>query len=81
MKIVMIQPSLPQRVKRDVFKGLTLASMILKNDSSRKEYLDQVLKPLHDRFLSLVKHPDFARLSHEENTKLEILNILDCIIG
>lgn len=77
----MVQSSLPQGVKRDVIKGLTLAGMALKDESSRKEYLDQVLKPFQNRLLTLVNQQNFSRMCHEESVKIEILDILDCMIG
>ncbi|KAK6640921.1 hypothetical protein RUM44_012619 [Polyplax serrata] len=81
MKVLIVQSSLPQGVKRDVIRGLTLAGMALKDENHRREYIDQVLKPLQNRLLTIVRQENFSRISHEESVKVEILDILDCMIG
>jgi hypothetical protein len=44
-------------------------------------FLFQVLKPLQDRFKNIICQENFNRVFHEENIKLEIIDILESFIG
>ena len=41
----------------------------------------QVLKPLQDRFKNVICQENFNRIFHEENVKMEIIDILESFIG
>jgi hypothetical protein len=41
----------------------------------------QVLKPLQDRFKNIICQENFNRTFHEENMKVEIIDILESFIG
>jgi hypothetical protein len=44
-------------------------------------FLFQVLKPLQDRFKNIICQENFNRIFHEENVKMEIIDILESFIG
>jgi hypothetical protein len=48
---------------------------------SMSHFLFQVLKPLQDRFKSIICQDTFNRIFHEENIKIEIIDILESFIG
>ena len=62
-------------------KGLTLAGMALKDENNRRNYFDQILKPLQTRLLSFTSQHNFSHVSHDESIKIQIIDILECIIG
>lgn len=72
--------TLPQQAKRGLYAALILAAAGLP-ENNRAEYWNQVLKPIQDRFKSIVCHECFARNYHEERVKSAIIEILDHFIG
>ncbi|KAK3925728.1 Exportin-4, partial [Frankliniella fusca] len=72
--------TLPQQAKRGLFAALVLAASGLPANNTA-EYWNQVLKPIQDRFKSIVCHECFARNYHEEGVKSAIMEILDHFIG
>ncbi|XP_067013326.2 exportin-4 isoform X2 [Anabrus simplex] len=73
--------SLPQAAKRGLFKALVQGGAAVEDVNSRVEYWVQVLKPLQDRFKNIIMQENFNRIFHEENIKLEIIDILESFIG
>ncbi|XP_021938443.1 exportin-4-like, partial [Zootermopsis nevadensis] len=67
--------------KRGLFKALVLAGAAVDDAQSRGEYWLQVLKPLQDRFKNVICQENFNRIFHEENIKMEIIDILESFIG
>ncbi|XP_034253012.1 LOW QUALITY PROTEIN: exportin-4-like [Thrips palmi] len=74
------QGTLPQEAKRGLYSALVLAAAGLPVNN-RAEYWAQILKPIQDRFKSIVCHEYFARNYHEEGVKSTIMEILDHFIG
>ncbi|KAJ1532209.1 hypothetical protein ONE63_000829 [Megalurothrips usitatus] len=74
------QGTLPQEAKRGLYAALILAAAGLP-EANRAEYWLQVLKPIQDKFKSIVCHEYFARNYHEEGVKSAIMEILDHFIG
>ncbi|XP_069695986.1 exportin-4-like isoform X2 [Periplaneta americana] len=73
--------ALPGAAKRGLFKALVLAGAAVDDVQSRGEYWIQVLKPLQDRFKNIICQENFNRIFHEENIKIEIIDILESFIG
>ncbi|XP_063234006.1 exportin-4-like [Bacillus rossius redtenbacheri] len=73
--------ALPQSAKRGLFKALALAGAAVDERQPRAQYWTQVLKPLQDRFKALICRENFGKLLHEESVRLEIIDILESLIG
>lgn len=77
-----IEPGiLPQNIRRDLYKGFTLAGAALSKTQDANAYYEQILKPVQLRFKTLLGQENFSRIYHEENVKKEVEDILECFIG
>lgn len=77
-----IEPGfLPQNIRRGLYKGFTQAGAALTNKQEAAAYYEQVLKPVQQRFKTLLGQENFNRIYQEENVKKEIIDILECFIG
>ncbi|GLH05441.1 Exportin-4 [Gryllus bimaculatus] len=72
---------LPQAAKRGLFKAFVLAGAAVEDAGNRSDYWVQVLKPLQERFKGIICKENFNRIFHEENVKLELIDILESFIG
>nr|CAD7456123.1 unnamed protein product [Timema tahoe] len=80
LQSTMEQGALPQVAKRGLFKALVLVGSAVESQA-RADYWAQILKPLQDRFKSLICQENFTKLLHEERVKMEIIDILESFIG
>lgn len=81
VNVIKLLSALQLSAKRGVYKGLTLAGAALQDASSRNEYWSQILKPLQDRFKTILCQENFSRIYHQENIKTEVLDILESLVG
>jgi len=73
---------LPSSVaKRGLMKALVLVGAACEDQSSREQYWSRVLKPLHDRFISIVQAPDFKKNYNDDNTRARVESLLESFIG
>lgn len=77
-----IEPGvLPQNIRRGLYKGFVLAGAPLSDPQEANNYYEQILKPVQVRFKNLLGQENFNRIYQEENTKKEVIDILECFIG
>ncbi|KAL3883791.1 hypothetical protein ACJMK2_030022 [Sinanodonta woodiana] len=72
--------SLPAKSKRLLFKALVLAMSGIK-DQQRDEYRKCVLESLKNRFSSLLKRENFAKVCHNGEIKSEVIVLLESLCG
>ncbi|XP_028413585.1 exportin-4-like isoform X2 [Dendronephthya gigantea] len=72
---------LPALVQRELSRALVIAGSAIEHDSSRKQYLSQILNPIKARFLSVVQAPMFRKECQHEAFKEEVERLLQCFRG
>ncbi|KAK5650842.1 hypothetical protein RI129_001871 [Pyrocoelia pectoralis] len=73
--------SLPQNIRRGLYKGFVLAGSSLTDIDALNEYYQRILKPVQLRFKEILCQENFNRIYQEEHIKTEIIDILECFIG
>lgn len=72
---------LPQLAKRSLVRTIVQMSFILYDEDAKEQYLSQILQPPADRFKSLICSADFSRVYQEEESRAQIIDVLECFIG
>lgn len=67
--------------KRGLYKAIISVSTVLTDNEALQQYFGQVLQPLQDRFKGIICHADFPRNYHQEEIRIQIVDILDSFIG
>ncbi|XP_059487994.1 exportin-4-like [Neocloeon triangulifer] len=70
-----------QPAKRELTRGVTLAAAGEPNQTKRLEYLQQILSPFVDRANEMMSSKNFKKGCHEEAVRLELIDLLECLIG
>ncbi|XP_014203920.1 exportin-4-like [Copidosoma floridanum] len=72
---------LPQAAKRGLMKAIIQVSVVLTDNERLQQYYGQVLQPLQDRFKGIICHADFPRNYHQEEIRVQIIDLLESFIG
>ncbi|XP_011307073.1 exportin-4-like [Fopius arisanus] len=75
-----IKTQLPQTAKRGLMRAIVQAGAALPNESN-EGYWRQTLEPLHDRFKQIVSNNNFSRSYHQEEVRVQIIDVLESFIG
>ncbi|XP_012251237.1 exportin-4-like [Athalia rosae] len=71
---------LSQTVKRGLMRALVQIGAAVQDPASQRQYWAQTLQPLHDR-LQLVRSESFSQTYHQEEVRLQIIDVLESFIG
>ncbi|XP_015117470.1 exportin-4 [Diachasma alloeum] len=75
-----VQYQLPQTAKRGLMRAIVQAGAALQGDNN-EGYWSQTLQPLHDRFKQIVSNNNFSRSYHQEEVRVQIIDVLESFIG
>lgn len=73
--------TLPQLVRRGLYRAFVLAGAAIEDENGRSEYWKRILLPIQIRFKSILCQENFNRIYQEETIKTEIIDILETFIG
>jgi hypothetical protein len=72
---------LPQVAKRGLMRSIVHVGAVLIDADQLQQYFSQILQPLQNRFKNIICNTDFSRNYHQEDIRVQIIEILECIIG
>lgn len=70
----------PQSAKRGLLCAIVIIGRALKNDDEER-YWSQTVKLLVDRFNQILSGNGVVPSPHQEDVKIQIIDLLDCFIG
>ncbi|KAL7287451.1 hypothetical protein TKK_0018556 [Trichogramma kaykai] len=75
--------NLPQSVKRTLIQAIVEVGMALPSDDPERmqEYYGQILMPVQKKFTDIINHVDFPRTYHHEMIKVQIMDVLETMVG
>lgn len=72
---------LPQTAKRGLVRVVVQVGAALRDDSHKDQYWAQTLQPLLDRFKQIISNEYFTRSYHEEQIKIQLMELFESYIG
>lgn len=72
---------LSQIAKRGLSKAIVQVGGAIQDANTKEQYWLQTLQPLQNRFKEIISNESFSRTYHQENVKVQIIDILESIIG
>lgn len=72
---------LSQIAKRGLSKVIVQVGGAIQDACNKEQYWSQTLQPLQNRFKEIISNESFSRSYHQENVKMQIIDILESIIG
>lgn len=70
----------PRAATRGLTSAIVRIGVALENKNNNQYWL-QTIQPLQDRFKRIISRDDFVRSYHCEDVKIQIIDILECLIG
>jgi hypothetical protein len=74
------QHDLPQVVKRGLMQAVVQVAVTVQNKIDQS-YWTQTLQPLLDKFKQITSNGKFLQCYHQEEIKIQVIDILECFIG
>ncbi|KZC13861.1 Exportin-4 [Dufourea novaeangliae] len=75
------QHDFPQKVKRGLMQAVIQGGIATPNATAEGGYWSQALQPLQDRYKRITTDEKFLKSYHQEEIKIQIIDILECAIG
>ena len=72
---------LSQIAKRGLTKAIVQVGAAIQDVNNKEQYWSQTLQPLQNRFKELVSHESFSRIYHQEDVKIQMIDLLESFIG
>lgn len=72
---------LPQTAKRNLMLVIVKAAYIYSDKYKVKEYYAETFGPLLCRFQNIIYPPVFQQNFHQEEIRVQIVHILECLVG
>ena len=71
----------PATLKRKFLKGFVVLASEIESDDVRLEYLSKLMTPIEQKYTALISSPNFQSIYQNEDVKLNIIEILEEMIG
>lgn len=75
------QCNLPSIAKRSIMQTVTKITFVIFEDIEIEQYWTQTLQPVRNRFMELVNNDNFPKAYHQEEVRLAVIDVLECLIG
>ncbi|GIX93060.1 exportin-4 [Caerostris extrusa] len=73
--------NLPTAAKRSILKSLVIVGTANKVSEVKEKYWTELLKPLQDRFQTLMCSPTFAQTYQTKEVQAEVMDLIECLTG
>lgn len=75
------QYDFPQIIKRGLMHAVVQAGTVVQNTSTEQYYWSQTIESLQNRCTQLISSDNFMSSYHQEEIKIQIIDILESFIG
>ncbi|KAM0733116.1 Exportin-4 [Formica fusca] len=75
------QYDFPQVIKRGLMHAVVQAGTVVQNTSTEQYYWSQTLEPLQNKCTQLISSDNFMSSYHQEEIRIQIIDILESFIG
>jgi hypothetical protein len=71
----------PAALKRKFLKGFVVLAAEIQGDELRHEYLSKLMTPIEEKYMALVTSQNFQSIYQNEDVKLNVIEMLEEMIG
>ncbi|OXU22639.1 hypothetical protein TSAR_013645 [Trichomalopsis sarcophagae] len=75
------KPDLPQEAKRGLMGSIVRVGHVFTDSERTQQYFLQILQPLQNRFKDIICNAEFPRNYHQEEVRVQIMDILESCVG